>query len=73
MEKKKNVPKDKSTFGFLDINEMSEMSNYPIEIVIKIKNAKKKKATFFCGKTKHMRKKWCTTKYDENGNIHVKS
>ena len=69
LQRKKKVPKNKSTFGFLDINEMSEMSNYPIEIVINIKKAKKKKATFFCGKTNHMKKKWCTTKFDENGKI----
>ena len=69
LQKKKKIPKGKSTFGFLDINEMSEMSNYPVEIVIKLnKSKKKKKVTFFCGKTNHMKRKWCTTKYDKNGN-----
>ena len=67
LEEKMRIPKEKATYGLLDVDEMSSLSEYPLEVVISLGKSKKKKIMFHCGKIYHMRKKWCTTKFDKKG------
>ena len=56
-------------YGLQDINDLTKISDAPIEISIKIR--KKKTLNFHCGKTEltenEKKTGWCATKLDARG------
>ena len=57
-------------YNFMDINEMSEMANSPVEITTTNSRTKKEKK-FVCGKIElkdeERKNGWCATKLDSKG------
>ena len=70
--KKKN---ESVVYNMMDINDISQSTGTPIEILIRTKRNKKKDLVFHCGKTQlsdeERKKGWCATKLDSEGMLEL--